>query len=696
MRNRLGWVGVLLLALVLAGVSSQDDGKAQLEKAKYLLETKGDIEGTLKLLNSIVAASPQVRETAALAQYYIGVCYEKQKAQAARKAFQDVIDRFPEQSEAVKLAKERLAALASPGRPVAQASDELRIRKIWGSGAETVGAVSPDGKQWAYSKDGAGDLYVRDLSTMSDRRLTSDATYEKPAQFAGESVWSKDSKKIAYSWYNKDGGLDLRIVDLETGFSRILFNQKGRSVVLYDWSWDGRSILALVTDRESQGLSLISTKNGVEKVLKGLPPRTRGPRTVMHAFFSPDDRFVAFDHNNESDLFNREISVLEIANSREFPIVRHPAEDALFGWPREGACLIMTSNRSGANGLYSLKWNPAAAAEEPALLRPGVGRIIANGMTSQGSLFYSLFSIRQDVVAAEVDLETGQVISPPKTIVQSFEGQNSTSELSPDGKKVAFLSTRADAFGSLVDSDTIVVHHFETGKSQAFSVDCKISNFTPLRWSSDSESVLFMSRNAGGESVYKKLATESSKVEAVFPCGKGYFPLISSSGNVVFGYADNNSRSPEFIRLETAGSARSTIWPGPARAVFMSLSPDEKYVAFVTSEEALRTLHLVPSMGGQPISLWSEAFDKKNENEVFFHTGWSSDSRSVFVAKRDAGGRMHLWRVPIDGGAPVKTGISGNRISSFAYDLPTRKLVYTSGDFPVSEIWAIENFLPKK
>ena len=696
MRNRVVWVGALLLALVLAGVSSQDDGKAQLEKAKYLLETRGDIEGTLKILTALVATPTQARETAALAQYYIGVCYEKQGAQAARKAFQDVIDRFPEQPEAVKLAKERLAAMASSGRPAAQASDELRLRKIWGSEAETVGAISPDGKQWAYSKDGAGDLYVLDLSRMSDRRLTFDATYEKPAQFAGESVWSKDTKRIAYVWYNKEGGLDLRIADLESGATRVLFDQKGRQVDPFDWSWDGQSILALISDRESQSLSLISTKDGVEKVLKAMPPRTKGPRMIMHAFFSPDDRFVAFDFNNESDFFNRDISVLEIAGSRDFPIVRHPAEDVLFGWPREGACLVMTSNRSGANGLYTLKWNPAGAAEEPALRRPGVGRIIANGMTSQGALFYSLFSIRQDVVAAEVDLETGRVIVPPKAIVQSFEGQNSTSEPSPDGKKVAFLSTRTDAFGSMVDSDTIVVHDFVTGKSQAFSVDIKISNFTPLRWSSDSKSVLFMGRNAGGEYVYKKLATESGKVEAVFPSVKGYFPLISSSESVVFGYAENNSRSPEFIRLETASSARSTIWPGPVRAAFMSLSPDEKYVAFVTSEEAVRSLHLVPSAGGEPKALWSEAFDKKNENEVFYHTGWSSDSRSVFVAKRDAGGKMHLWRVPIDGGAPVKTGISGNRISSFSDDLPTRRLVYTSGDFPVSETWAIENFLPKK
>ena len=61
--------------------------------------------------------------------------------------------------------------------------------------------VSPDGRYISYENvDQGDDLFLHDLNTGADRRLTKAANENQEAW--GESAFSRDSKQLAYGWTN--------------------------------------------------------------------------------------------------------------------------------------------------------------------------------------------------------------------------------------------------------------------------------------------------------------------------------------------------------------------------------------------------------------------------------------------------------------------------------------------------------------
>ena len=93
---------------------------------------------------------------------------------------------------------------------------------------------SPDGARIAYAsdRDGATDIYVREVATGSERRLTTDG--------GGSPVWSPDGSEIAYAGgEGQEAGL--RVLTVSTGAVRTVrsgLNSPGRPT----WSPDGRSV----------------------------------------------------------------------------------------------------------------------------------------------------------------------------------------------------------------------------------------------------------------------------------------------------------------------------------------------------------------------------------------------------------------------------------------------------------------------
>ena len=74
---------------------------------------------------------------------------------------------------------------------------------------------------------------------------------------------------------------------------------------------------------------------------------------------------------------------------------------------------------------------------------------------------------------------------------------------------------------------------------------------------------------------------------------------------------------------------------------------------------------------------------------------WAPDGRAVFVVRqfpRRPGGapeRWELWRVPLDGTAPLNTGLSVPTLRGVSVHPDGRTIAYTAG-FPTWEVWAME------
>ena len=154
-------------------------------------------------------------------------------------------------------------------------------------------AWSPDGKQIAYSSDKAGtaDIYVLDLATKSERRVTNlaDSAELVPA-------WSHDSKKLAFQ---KQNGTTY-IVDLVSGEIKEAIKatyEPGKP----SWSANGKAIslaaLRPYSRRFREGTNLIETSDlstGKVTFTEPAPYKSISTRSVDGPIYSPDGSQMAF------------------------------------------------------------------------------------------------------------------------------------------------------------------------------------------------------------------------------------------------------------------------------------------------------------------------------------------------------------------------------------------------------------------
>jgi Tol biopolymer transport system component/cytosine/adenosine deaminase-related metal-dependent hydrolase len=148
-------------------------------------------------------------------------------------------------------------------------------------------AWSPDGKRIAFSSDKAGtaDIYIYDLASQTERRVTS---LPDSAEFA--PAWSPDGTKLAFNKQNDT----TYIVDLATGEIKEVVKptyQPGRP----SWSANGKSISLAVlrpyNRRFREGTSLIETVDlttGKSTLTEPAPYKSISTRSVDGPIYSPD------------------------------------------------------------------------------------------------------------------------------------------------------------------------------------------------------------------------------------------------------------------------------------------------------------------------------------------------------------------------------------------------------------------------
>jgi len=104
-------LAVFTSALFSAGAESIS---VQLERGIYLEETKGDLDGAIKIYEEILKQVDADRSAAAQASFRLGLCYlKKGKKEEATKVFQDLVTRFPDQKDLVQKAGKYLPPSAA-------------------------------------------------------------------------------------------------------------------------------------------------------------------------------------------------------------------------------------------------------------------------------------------------------------------------------------------------------------------------------------------------------------------------------------------------------------------------------------------------------------------------------------------------------------------------------------------------------
>lgn len=688
------FVSILGFLLLFNNLSSQQTAGELFEKALYQEEAKGDLQKAIELYQEILKQFPEDREVAAKAQLQIGVCYEKLGLKEAQKAFQKVIDNYPEQAEVVRVAREKLSILLKAQAMVEKGEKEFKMHQIWaGSGKVWDGEPSPDGKYLSFTDWGMGDLAIIDVVTGKKRLLTKRKGWY-PMEFALYSRWSPDGKSLAYGWLSEGKNLDMRIIGLDGSEPRILYQNKELQAAPVDWSPDGKYILAFFSRKyEGYNIGLVSVDDGSLRVLKELKSY---PSNIV---FSPDGRYIIYDHPQQEGSSERDIFLLSVDGKREIPIVKHPANDWLLGCMPDGKTVLFASNRTGTMDAWIIQVDDGKLLSEPELIKREIGDISPLGITREGGFYFSLEKSLSDVYVARLDFEKFKILGQPEAITQQFVGSNSSPTWSPDGKYLAYISNRKSAKGG-PDSYVLCIRSEETGEVR--EVNLKIRYLWMTCWSPDGQSIFATLEDTEDRQGLHKIDIQTGDLTLIVQSEPGSmiksFVLSFNREYAFYAYFQWEKKVVRIIKrdLETGGEKEVYRKPAPPDLGRFNISPDGQYLSFSTSDkdpEKDHVIRIIPVDGGEPRDLL------KGQLKDFTLHVWTPDGKEIIFGKLSSDGKKktyEVWRVPVEGGEPQKIGfIRDEEMRSFRIH-PDRKRIAFASRKSSTEIWVMENFLPEK
>src|SRR5437016_547690 len=148
----------------------------------------------------------------------------------------------------------------------------VTTRPAWAgpNDVDTMGSIAPDGRPLSFTDWETGDLAIRDLASGANRRLTAKGSWSASPEHAEDSVISPDGSRVAYSWANRDGFYELRVIGTRGGPPRVLYRNADVAYAKpFEWSPDGMTLLAHFSrpDKTNQ-LVFVSVSSGATRVLK--------------------------------------------------------------------------------------------------------------------------------------------------------------------------------------------------------------------------------------------------------------------------------------------------------------------------------------------------------------------------------------------------------------------------------------------
>ncbi len=336
-------------------------------------------------------------------------------------------------------------------------------------GLELDPAFSPDEAQIAFTRreipDGFWHIYVRVLGTESVLQLT-----DEPASDL-HPAWSPDGRYLAF----------IRSADDECGLYRIpalggsekrLTTCAGRTVVDLTWSPDGSELAYSASDGRGEPFSIYSFSLE-ERVTSRLTQPAVASGGDYYLTFTDDGRRIAFIRESAPGL--RDIYSLSL---REHSLERltsdNRSDNGLALSPDGRKVLFSTYHGSNFN-----IWQAASSGGPSHWLAAGPGSASNLEIARKsGNLAYVHWQYDTNVWSAPARPDTA---SPRPFIVSTQE--DARAEFSPDGRRVAFVSSRSglpEIWLSEVD-----------GSDPTQLTSLGGYNASPPRWSPDGRRLVF-------------------------------------------------------------------------------------------------------------------------------------------------------------------------------------------------------------
>jgi Tol biopolymer transport system component len=418
--------------------SQTPSGHALFEQALAKERVEGNLQEAIKLYERVVTEFALDRALAAKALVQIGLSYEKLGRDEAVRAYERLVRDFADQREAVDQARARLAALvrtspatATPASTTVQALPDVDHMTL---------AVSPDGTKaivWDYSK--GQNLALYDFSKKQKTLLTA---VDWGAGLINFAVWSPDARRVAYQQNNYQQGKDitteLRVTTLD-GRSSVVHRLDGYTGIQpVGWTPDGVMLVAVIgRPDKTWTVGTVPVTGGQFTPLRSFgwsyEPREGSPRV------SPDGRFIAY---LEGETGLRDVHVVSVDGRQAYRITTDPADDFAPLWSPDSRHLAFKSNRLGSVSLWASEIKDGQPAGQPVRLKNGMQAAQLIDWTERGIVYLESFRT-SDLVTVPMDPVEVRPTGSPRPISYWRTGRNVSPVWSPDGGRLAFVSSSA-------------------------------------------------------------------------------------------------------------------------------------------------------------------------------------------------------------------------------------------------------------
>jgi len=715
MQTKLFLLLVLFPVIIISSIAFQDgqDHKVLFEKAKYSMETKGDLKEAITLFDSLIRIYPNEREYAANAQFHIGLCYEKLGLKQAQQAYQTVIKSYGDQKDIAATAQERLSRLIQMAEEIENLPIIPKFTKIkiptklsWNV------ALSPDGQKLLLVYD--KKLWLMPLSGNlgSDYPGKPEAlnTGNVPVEWTGLS-WSRDGKWIAFndilpedSLRKQNWNQSIYVVPSVGGKPKKVYdNFRSARVVNYRLSLspDGKKLAFSSIENDKQHIYTMPVDGGepmqltemqarepvyspdgsmiafVEDEMFGvgggglwtIPASGGSPALVAQAInasspvWSPDISKIAFlDYSDNKKIFIVPVNKVGKPTGKRFAIdVPEGIEETrlLTGWSKGDKIGALMTNVTDF-GIYTV---PEQGGQSALVLHgiystqprwfPDGKHILFLKMGKENPLppDHKLSVIPADG-GEERDILTGSV---DRLFVMPYQAGL---RVSPDGNKIVMAAKNWD--------DTVLINNIPTLQIWTITIDGKnrtqttqpevpYTDTSPC-WSPDGKSIVFLRTRLMDERFQYYGETEIYTI-------------------------NSNGENLKLLASESDKWINSLNW-----------SPNGKEIAYLTKGKESphdKSINVINVESGE-----STLLREIPQSTVNIEVAWSPDSKRI--AFNDIEGGEVIKIMSLDDGSikDIETGLINTKIYHLDWSPDGKRFVFVGYKEGFKEFWLMEDFLP--